>query len=432
MKKAKANQLNFLSIVMLGINAIIGSGIFLLPTTGMKLFGPASILILIFDAILAFTIGMCFAECSGLFDETGGSYIYADAAFGHFIGYEVGIAAWVIRIIAEASMYVALATAIGGFFPSLNTPVAKNVIVSIIAILLMALNISGIRMTAILNNVVTAGKLIPIILVIVLGLFFIHPANFHPFFVPKLTTSGNFSNAALTLFYIFTGFEGLVVTAGDMKNVKKNLPRAVMLVLSIVAAIYILVMVACIGVLGKGLANTTVPLQATLTRIMGPFGGILILIGSVLSIGGICIAQSFITPRSVVALSKHGITPKFFEKTNKRDAPYVAIIFSTILVLLLAYTGTFTKLAQISAVSRFAQFIPTCIAVIVFRHKMKNAKRSFKLPFGPVIPIIAVLVSLWLLINTDPSKLIWGFGSLIIAIPFYFVTRAYRKRKLNH
>ncbi|WP_428845179.1 APC family permease [Apilactobacillus xinyiensis] len=421
-------KLGFFSIVLLGINAIIGSGIFLLPSAGMKAFGPASILVLFFDAILAFMIGMCFAECSGLFDETGGAYIYAKKAFGNFVGYEVGIAAWAIRIIAEATMYVAFATALGGFFPALNNTMSKNIVVTVVAILLMALNLFGVRATSILSNVVTVGKLLPILLIIIVGLFFIHPANFHPFFIPELTNPGNFSSAALTLFYIFTGVEGLVVTAGEMSNVKKNLPKAIMVVLTTVTIIYALIMVVCIGVLGSNLSNTSVPLQAAFTAMIGKIGGQIIVIGSLLSIGGICMASAFITPRSTVALAKNGILPKFFAKTTAKNTPYVSIIINAVLILLLSYSGTFTYLAQISAISRFAQFIPTILAVMVFRKKMKDADRAFKLPFGPVIPIIALIVSFWLIFNTKLNLLIFGFGALVIAIPFYLLTSTYRNR----
>ncbi|TPR42974.1 amino acid permease [Apilactobacillus micheneri] len=424
-------KLSFFSIVLLGINAIIGSGIFLLPTAGMKIFGPASILVLVFDAFLAFMIGLCFAECSGLFDESGGAYIYAKHAFGNFIGYEVGIAAWAVRIIAEATMYVAFATALGGFFPALNTSLAKNIIVTIMAVGLMILNLSGIEAASVFSNIITVGKLLPIFLIIIIGLFFIHPGNFTPFFVPSLTHASNFSDATLTMFYIFTGVEGLVVTAGEMSNVKKNLPRAIMVVLSVVTIIYILIMAVCIGVLGPKLTQTSVPLQAALTAMIGKVGSYIVVAGSVLSIGGICIASSFITPRSTEALADNGILPKAFSKKNSKNAPYISIIVNAILILALSYSGTFTYLAQISAISRFAQFIPTIIAVMVFRKTMKNQPRAFKLPLGYTIPIIALAISLWLIFNTKVNLLIFGFGALVVALPFYFLTRGFRERKMN-
>ncbi|GLB47631.1 amino acid permease [Philodulcilactobacillus myokoensis] len=419
-------QIGFTSMVLLGINAIIASGIFLLPASGFKDFGPASILVLIFDALLAISIGLCFAECASMFGESGGAYVYANKAFGHFIGYEVGLATFIIRTIAEAVIYVAFTTTLSGVFPSLNNSFAKNVIITICVVLMIFINVNGIKLTSIFNNVITVGKLLPIILLIVIGIFFIHSANFTPFFVPKLTNMGGFSNTTILLFYIFTGFEGLVITAQDMKNVKKNLPRALILSMLIITIIYILVMVVCIGILGSKLSGTSIPLQMAFTKIVGKWGGVLVLIGLLISLFGSISASTFITPRSMVALSDHGSLPKIFSKMNRKNEPYVAIIASNIIALLIAFSGTYTELVKISVVARFAQYIPTCLAVIVFRKTMPHAKRNFKLAFGYTIPIIALVVSAWLLIKTDVSELICGLGALVIAAPFYLLTKTYR------
>lgn len=118
--------------------------------------------------------------------------------------------------------------------------------------------------------------------------------------------------------------------------------------------------------------------------------------------------------------------PKALAKTNRYDAPYVSIVVSTVIALLIAYSGTFETLAQISVVSRFAQYVPTCLAVIMFRRQGKK-QGSFKLPFGYLIPIAAVVVSLVLLSQAQLTNLIWGFGALVVAVPFYFLTESFRK-----
>ena len=249
-KSSVERQMGFWSIILFGVNGILGSGIFLLPGQGYNLFGPASILALCADAVLVLMIGMCFAECAGLFTETGGAYLYAKTAFGPFVGYEVGVVTWAIRIIAEGTLYVAIATAIGGVYKPLATTTAKNIIVTIIGIILILINLTGVKTSEVFNNVVTVAKLVPILLVAIVGLFFLHPANFHPFFLPGSTANG-FANATITLFMVFTGIESLVITAGNMKDASKNLPRALLLVILIVATIYILVVVSCVGILSS-------------------------------------------------------------------------------------------------------------------------------------------------------------------------------------
>ena len=152
------NKMGLLSIILLGFNSIIGSGIFLLPNKVMAQVGPAALLVTVFDAILVISIAMCFAEAGGMFKKNGGPYVYAKEAFGEFVGFEVGFMKWAIAIIAWATMTVGFAEALMGLLPKgtfSNPNIAKAIIVTIIVVLLTGLNLSGIKATKIVNNIVT-------------------------------------------------------------------------------------------------------------------------------------------------------------------------------------------------------------------------------------------------------------------------------------
>jgi amino acid transporter len=133
------------------------------------------------------------------------------------------------------------------------------------------------------------------------------------------------------------------------------------------------------------------------------------------------VASSYVTPRSGVALAEHHMMPSMIAKRNSKHAPYVAILISIGISILIAWSGQFGYLAQISAVSRFAQYIPTCLAVLVFRRTRATAADRFQLPLGPVIPVVAVAVSIWLLFQVTALQAVLGLGALIVAIPFYFL-----------
>ncbi|MFT8412196.1 MAG: APC family permease [Schleiferilactobacillus perolens] len=425
----KKNELGFWSIILLGINGIIGSGIFLLPNVAAKMVGTASIFVLIFDALLVFAIALCFAKSATYFDTNGGPYLYAKDAFGGFIGFEVGFVTWAIRIIAEATMAVAFTTALGSIFPYAATTIGKDVIAATMIILLAIMNIAGVRVSKVVNNIITVSKLIPLILFIAVGIWFIKGGNFTPLFPGGHYTSGSFGPAAVTMFYAFTGFEGVVVAAGDMRDPEHNLPRALVIVMLIVLAFYLLIQVVCIGILGGNLATSATPIQAAFGRVAGSFGSALVEAGTLLSTGGLLVASSYITPRSGVALAESGMMPPALAKVNKKDGPWVAIIVSSTLGLIVALSGTFNYLAQISAISRFAQYIPTCLAVLVFMKTKKNVPSNFHLPLGPVIPVLAIVVSGWLLTQVTLIQFAWGFGALAVAIPFYFLMAYNKKRR---
>lgn len=417
----ESKKLGFWSIVLLGINGIIGSGIFLLPNKAMAIIGPASLFVMIFDMLLVLAITFCFAEASGLFKENGGAYIYAKEAFGDFIGYEVGFLSWATRIIAFSTMSVGFATALGGLIPSLNTDMMKNIIISVIFIVLAVINLLGIKLYEVIQNLATIAKILPFILFIGMGIFYIEPVNFTPLVPNGVYTPGSFGAAAVMLFFAFTGFESLAVAAAEMENPQKNLPKATLITIFTVSAIYILLLACAIGIMGYELADTTAPVQAAFTRIAGAFGTTIVAAGTLISIGALCIASSFITPHSGLALAEQHMLPAFMARRNRFGAPYWCIIVSTIVAMLIGYTGGFAFLASISVVSRFSQYIPTCLSIMVFRKKMPDAPRVFKIPFGPVIPVIALLVSFWLLAQAKPQQLLIGFGAAIVALPFYFL-----------
>lgn len=429
--KARKSKIGFLSIILLGFNAIVGSGIFLLPNQAMKLIGPTSLFVILFDAFLAVTIALCFAEMGGIFKKNGGPYVYTREAFGSFAAFEVGIMTYAICVIAWATMAVGLTTALSVFWPGADKGVTKDILVTAFIIALGILNILGVNFTKIIMNIATVGKIIPLVIFIVIGVFFMKINNFIPMLPHGTYISGSFGAAALLIFFAFTGFESIALAAEDMENPSKNIPRAIIIVMILVSAVYILIQAVSIGVLGSALANDVTPVATASSRFLGSGGGILVSLGILVSIIGINIASSFSSPRMAVALANDGLLPKVIGKYNKLNTPYVAIILTVILTIPIALSGSFTELALISAISRFAQYLPTCLAVPVLRWKKPGIKRSFKIPFGPVIPIIAVLVSIWILFQSSTQEIIWGLGGLIVAIPLYFIMKAYNKRQSN-
>lgn len=419
-------KLGLLSICLLGVNAIVGTGIFLLPGKAAKLVGVSSIGIILFDAVLVILIALCFAEAGGLFKKNGGPYVYAKEAFGEFVGFEVGFMKWAIMIIAWAAMAVGFPTALGSVFPAAAEPLWRSVIAVAILLFLGLMNIAGVRISKIVNNVITIGKLVPLIFFILLGIFFIKGDNFQPMQSVGALTTTSFGAAALLIFYAFTGFESIAVAAEDMDNPEKNVPLAIVLVISGVSVFYILIQVVAIGILGDGLTVSEAPIADAAAKFLGPVAKAVVTTGTLVSIGGINVASSFLAPRSAVALADDGFLPKFVTKRNKKDVPYIAVILTTVLTALVCLTGSFSKLAAISVVSRFAQYIPTCLAILVFRKR--GMKGSFRIPGVYVVSLLAVGISLWLLYNSSLDKIIFGLGGLVVGAVFYVIMKLTQKK----
>lgn len=426
MNQEQKKKFGFWSIVLLGLNGVIGSGIFLLPGKAMAMIGPGSIFVYLFMTLVVMAIAFCFAECAGKFSRNGAAYVYARAAFGEFVGFEVGIMRWAISIIAWAAMAVGFVTALSAVWPAALTEPYKTALILSILIGLGILNILGVQMAKFLNNLVTVGKLIPLLLFIAVGVFYINGANFNPMF-PRGFELDAFGAAALLIFYAFTGFEALAVAAEDMDNPRKNLPIALMMVMGICSFIYFMVQAVAVGTLGNALASSVAPVADAASACVGPAGKWLVTVGTLISIGGINVASSFISPRSGVALAEDGLVPRRIAELNRFGTPYLAIIITVALAIPVALSGSFAKLAAISVVSRFAQYLPTCLAVIILRAKRSDLQGSFRVPFGPVIPIFASAVSIWLLTKATPEQLYWGLGALLIGVPLYWLQRSAKK-----
>ena len=424
----KVNTLGFFTFILIGINAIIGTGIFGLPGVAFSSVGPSSILVILFCIVLASVIALSFAEVAGWYKISGGPYIYVKEAFGDFIGFEVGILKVLVGYIAWAALLNFLVDSLSEFFPIL----VQNYWMKIFAVTFFVIiygyaNIMGLKLTKLLNNSITIAKLLPIIFFILLGIFFIDFDNFTPFFVVpngEKTYVESFFAASLILFYAFMGFESIGVPAQEVKNPRKNIPRGILFIILIVSIIYIIILLVTIGIQGNALVGSYTPVLDAIETIFGSSGRMLMSIGIIISICGIVLIGSFLAPRFAVTMSEQGMLPPILAQKNKHGAPHIAIYAFMLSTIILSMSGSYIFLAQISVIARFAQFIPVSIATIVLRKKYKGKENKFKLPFGNLIPIFATITSivfLYFAYINDPTKIYIGLGGIVIAIPFYFL-----------
>lgn len=430
MRQRKENKIGLISMILLGINGIIGSGIFLLPGQVMALAREGSLLVYGFVALLVLTIAWSFAKCAALFSRNGGAYIYAKEAFGSFIGFEIGIMRWAVGMIAWATLAVAFVTALSAIWePALQEPFRSALVLGLIGGLCI-INLLGMNWIKPLNNIVTIAKLFPLLLFILIGLFLIKPVNFNPVELFHADLSeGAFGAAALLIFYAFSGFENLVVAAGEMDNPKRNLPLAVMIVVAACSSIYLLIQLISMGLLDSQLAKSVTPIADAASVIAGPAGKWFVMCAMLISIGGINIASSFVAPRSAEALANDRMLPQWIAYRGAFGTPIWAILATSLLTGLVAMFGTFAQLATVSVIARFVQYISTCLAVLVLCREERQKRTLFWRLIEVAIPIAGLLGMGWLLLQASPTQLYWGFGALLFGVPLYFLQN--RKSKAD-
>jgi amino acid transporter len=398
-------------LTAIAINAIIGAGIFGLPSKVAALIGPYSLIAFVACALIIGLIVLCYAEVSSRFQTTGGPYLYAREAFGPVVGFEVGWLYWIVRITTFAANCNLFVTYLGFFFPAAAEPAVRISIISAVVMLLTAVNFIGVRQSAVATNIFTVGKIVPLVVFCAVGLFFIQPEQFTFAAVPEY---GSFASAVLLLIYAFVGFEVAVIPAGEIKEPEKNVPFAIAAALGIVALLYILIQVVSIGTL-PGIATSERPLADAATVFLGVFGGGFITIGALISITGNLNVGLLSASRLLFAMADQNELPPSLARTHpKYKTPYVSILLTAALTLIFTVQSSFVSALTIATITRLLVYATTCLAVPVFRKRSDIPAARFKNPLGNITAFLSLGLIVWLLTNVDFKR--EGLAILITAV----------------
>ena len=416
-------------LVAIAINGIIGAGIFGLPARVYELIGPYSIIAFVACALVVALIILCFAEVSSRFEETGGPYLYAREAFPPAVAFEVGWLIWLARVTAFAANCNLMINYVSFFWLSATTPFWRAAIIVLVVAVLAIINLLGIRQAAIVSNAFTIGKLIPIILFIAVGLFFLNPQAFVP---DRTPTTVAFSQSVLVLIYAFTGFEMATIPAGEVRDPKKSLPRALLIAILVVAILYILIQIVCVGTL-PGLGQSTKPLADAGSRFLGTTGGAIISAGAIISITGNLNILLLSGSRLPFAMAEQKQLPAFVGSIHRKFfTPYVAILLTAGSMLFLTLKSSFLAALTISTIARLVTYAATCLALPVFRARSDVPAPAFRLPGGTILAILSLLLIVWLLWNSKPEEAkpaMWAAGAgLLIYIVYIIFQRLRRSR----
>ena len=415
-------------LVAIAINGIIGAGIFGLPSKVYSLIGTYSIIAFVACALVVALIILCFAEVSSRFEETGGPYLYAREAFPPAVAFEVGWLIWLARVTAFAANCNLMINYLSYFWLPATTPFWRASIIVLVVAILAIINLLGIRQAAIVSNAFTIGKLVPIILFIAAGLFFLNPQAYE--FGPSPTT-GAFSQSVLLLVYAFTGFEMATIPAGEVRDPKKSLPRALLIAIVVVAILYIMIQIVCVGTL-PGLAQSQKPLADAGSRFLGTAGGAIISAGAIISITGNLNILLLSGSRLPYAMAEQQQLPQFVGSIHRKFfTPWVSILITAGLMLFLTLKSSFVAALTISTIARLVTYAATCIALPVFRARPEVPPPAFRLPGGTVVAIVCLLLIVWLLMNSTLAEAKVSAWAAAAGLLIYFGYHLYSRSLLR-
>lgn len=408
---ARKRSLGLIDAFAIGVNAIVGSGVFSAPTKMHREMGGLSPLAYVLCAVVLTPVALCFAELAASNDATGGPYLYATKAFGRKVGFIVGWSAWLNAFISWAANTTLFVELVG-----IQSPVIAHLVCIGAILALGAINYVGVRPGATVIQAVVFGKVTAILCFIGFAIAAAHPGRLGGPLPHGIAGIG--SGVYLALFP-FQGFEVVPVPAGEMKNPERNMPLATIASLLFAAALYVTV---------QGLLELSYPKLGTTKSqtplvdaadFISPTAGLIVFIGSIVSIGGFTAGSALGAPRYANAIGAQDQISGHLAKVHPRfQTPSVAIVVTTLLAAALTIPFNYEKLVGFSNITVVIQYALSCAAVPVLRSQ--RAKRGepqpkgFRVPLGPVLPVLGAVGSVAMLYGSDWTEVAWCAAGLAL------------------
>jgi amino acid transporter len=403
------------------INVTVGAGILKLPADVQRLVGDFSLLAFVVCAVIIGLIALCFAEVGSRFTGTGGPYLYARGTFGPTPAFLVGWLMWLTRLAGFATLVQVFVAYLAFFWPAAQSGLPRTAIILGLVLILTAINLIGVKESARTSDVLTVSKLIPLVLFVVVGLFFIDLRQFTFAETPGLSS---FTSAVFVLVYVFSGFEAVLVNSGEVRQPQHVIPFALAVALSAAVVLFLLIQIICIGVL-PNLANSERPLADASYQFLGAVGPTIISIGALVSIFGTLNVIMLACTRLPFAMATQGQLPAPLARVHERfHTPHVSILISAAAALMIALPGTFIYAVKITVITRVIVYASTCAALPILRHRFPaDVPDSFRAPAGIPVAIVCVLLCLGLLVSSGWREARDVLVAIAIGLVIFAVTR---------
>lgn len=402
------------------INMTIGTGIFVLPALAAEHMGNAALFAFLVCGLLIFLIALCFAETGSRFSVSGGAYTYIEFAFGKYAGFLANIIFVTSCVLADAASARAVAKTLSFFWPALETPAFRILFCFLLFALLAYVNIRGAKQGMRFIVITTIAKLIPLLLVVVLGTT---QMNWSSLSITTHFELNDLGAATLVLFFAFIGLETAVANGGEFKNPARTVPLGLFWGLLIVLLLYMAIQLITQGVLGNDLMKyKDAPITAVSQKLLGTAGLTITVIGTALSMIGAISGEVLGIPRILYAGARDGLMPSFLFKVHPAFAtPHYAILVYTAICFLLSVTGSIQQLLVLSSASILLLYLGVVLAVIKFRMQKPEITSGFKMPGGITIPVVAAIIILWVLSNLSKQELTGVALALLLLSVIYLI-----------
>jgi len=401
-------SLGLFDAVAVSVGAIIGGGIFVVTGIAAGLAGSALVVSMLIAALISLLTALSFAELTAWQPKEGSIYEYSYQLVSPFAGFLVGWM-WILsNTFAGAAVSLGFAYYLNAVVPSLN----PNIVAAIVCLAFTAINYYSVKQSALLNNILVTAKLLILAFFVIYGLFFVNMANFTPF---KPLDVGVFSGAVF-FFFAYGGFARAAVIAEEVKDAKRNVPRAMLIALAISAAFYLLIGTVAVGLVGPNrLTNSNSPIEEAMKATGNSAATFTIAVGGILATASVLLTSVLGVSRMAYAMAKRKDLPQALAKLDpKRNTP----VYSTWIVgLIMTLLVLFIDLSRVVAISSFAMLFFYALANISAL-RLKTEKRAYP-RILPVVGAISCLALLVFELFASLQSWIIGIASLLVGAMYY-------------
>jgi len=425
-RKQLLRGIGFAGLIILVLNSVIGAGIFALPAAISARAGVFSPWLFLIVGLLVITVVLTFAELASYFKDSGGPVLFTTTAFGPLVGFSTGWLLFISRMTAFAANSTVMAVYLGAVWPWFAEGIGRTTLIVVVCSALTFANYLGVKDGVRTMAVFTFLKLAPILLLIILGLQYVGADTLFPAEMPTIDDLGG---TTLLLIYAFVGFESATIISGEAQNPKKLMPKALVTTVIATGLLYFLIVLVYISVLpGAGESGAT--LIDVGRELMGPAGVVLITLAAFFSIGGNLASNMLAVPRLTFALAEERLLPHWFGHIHEKYAtPSNSILFLGGLGLAFALSGSFLWLAAASSLTRLILYVLCIGALPIIRRKATEEERqeSYRLKGGYTIPVIALMVSVWIGLQSEMRS--WVVTGSLLGLGLLFYALAARRRE---
>lgn len=409
------------------VGNMIGSGVFLLPSA-LAAYGGASIVAWLFTATGAMLLALVFARLGRAFPKTGGPYAYSKRAFGDFIGFQTAWGYWIAVWAGNAAIAVAFVSYLARFWTDLDDNSVLAVAVGLAAIwLLTAVNAAGVRQGGIVQAVTTVVKLVPLVVIATLGLFWFDVDTFGAFNPSGDSAWGAVNAAAALTLWAFIGLESATVPAENVENPTKTIPRSTVLGTSIAAAVYILGTVAVMGVIpAETLAGSGAPFADAAAQMWGGWAGDAVAVGAIVAAFGALNGWILLQGQVPMAAARDGLFPRAFAKVSRAGTPVFGLVVSSVLVTVLmamnfnaSLVDQFTFIILLATLTTLIPYAYSAAAQVMLFISDREHFNGVHMARDTVVAALAFAYTLWAIAGAGYQVVFRGFLLLMAGVPVY-------------